>query len=296
MRISIVTPVYNAPSHLSGAMQSVASQKGSFDLDYLVVDGGSVDGTLDIVKTADGMGGRWLSESDRGMYDAIAKGFAQTDGDIMGWLNADDLLLPGALDLVARIFSDIPDIQWLTTLTPMSIDEQGDVLAVRNLPGLSYAAFLDGVYVGLGGLGDSHASDFIQQESTFWRRCLWDGVNGGALLSNRRLAGDFALWNAFFEVSEPLGVAAPLGLFRLHGEQLSRSRSATYLEEAADILRTARLKAGRQDAPIRDVELRYYQGSYASKSAKGDWQKTIREFAVLPASPLKQALGRGLVF
>ncbi|TAN48470.1 MAG: glycosyltransferase [Rhodospirillales bacterium] len=296
MLISIVTPVRNAPDHLEAAMRSVVSQRGCFDLDYVVADGASTDGTLDIVRKFEPDGARWISEADQGMYDAIAKGFAMSSGEVMGWLNADDLLLPGSLDLVARIFAGNPDIQWLTSLTPMAVDGQGDVIHVRTLPGLSSQAFLDGVYVGLGGLGDSCASDFIQQESTFWRRSLWERAGGAALLPKYRLAGDFALWSAFFRHAEALGVVSPLGLFRLHKDQLSRSRASGYLEEVAAVLKEARIAQGRPNAPVRDTEIRYYDGLYAEKAENGRWQAVKRDFAVLPASPLKQALGQGKVF
>lgn len=296
MRVSIVTPVLNAPRFLAGAIGSVMGQVGGFTLDYQIVDGGSDQETLDVIRRCAKPGMRWNSGPDKGMYDAIAKGFGQSDGDIMGWLNADDALLPGTLDLVTRIFTDLPEAQWLTSLTPMSIDEAGDVRAVRNLPGLARDAFLDGVYVGMGGLGDSHASDFIQQESTFWRRSLWEQSGAADWLPNYRLAGDFALWAAFFDQAPPLGVAAPMGLFRLHGGQLSRSRASAYLGEANAALGDIRQRAGRARQPARHDDTRYYSGDFAEKNASGRWIREKRDFAVLPASPLKQALGQGRVF
>ena len=88
------------------------------------------------------------------MYDAIAKGFARTDGEILGWLNSDDTLFPWALHLVTRIFEDVPEIQWISTLTQAAVDADGDIRYFRKVPGYAQQAFFDGVYFGFGGAGD----------------------------------------------------------------------------------------------------------------------------------------------
>ncbi len=108
MRFSIITPSFNQGQFIERTIQSVLAQ--NVDLDYLVVDGGSSDTTLDILRRyTDRI--RWISESDRGPSQAINKGFAMTSGEILAWLNADDVYYPGALAAVAAHFADHPETQ-----------------------------------------------------------------------------------------------------------------------------------------------------------------------------------------
>ena len=101
-RITIITPVLNGAGLLSDALNSVALQ-GYPEVEHIVVDGGSTDGTLNILRHAHGI--QWLSEPDRGPFDAINKGIRRATGDIIGHLESDDVLLPGALAAVADGFS-----------------------------------------------------------------------------------------------------------------------------------------------------------------------------------------------
>jgi glycosyltransferase involved in cell wall biosynthesis len=229
MQVALVTPSFNRAATLTATLQSVAAQTGEIDLRYVVIDGGSTDATLDILKAHDTLIDEWVSEPDNGMYDAIAKGFARSGGEVLGWLNSDDTLFPWAIDTVSRIFRDIPEIQWLTTLTQTAIDAAGDVMYFRKVPGYAQHAFFDGVCFGFGGDGSVYSTDFIQQESTFFRRSLWEKV-GAQALTSRKLAGDFALWTAFMAEAPLVAVDTPLGAFRVHsGSQLSRGKREQYV-------------------------------------------------------------------
>ena len=112
MKISLITVCYNSAGTLPTAMESVLAQRG-VDVEYIVIDGGSADGTADLLHAWEGMFAangrisfRWTSERDRGMYDAINKGIARATGDVVGILNADDLLeSPETLAHVAEAFS-----------------------------------------------------------------------------------------------------------------------------------------------------------------------------------------------
>jgi glycosyltransferase involved in cell wall biosynthesis len=112
LKISIVTPSYNHAEFLPKAIESVLGQTGSFELDYVVLDGGSNDTTIDVLKS---FGSRlcWHSQEDNGQIDAINKGLLSASGDLVGWLNSDDLLLPGALQRVADAFLREPSAQWV---------------------------------------------------------------------------------------------------------------------------------------------------------------------------------------
>lgn len=297
-KISLVTPTFNRASTLAATLASLEAQRGRFDLQYVVIDGGSTDGTLDLLNAKKRLIADWVSEPDGGMYDAIAKGFARTDGEILGWLNSDDTLFPWAFDLITRLFNDVPEIQWISTLTQAAIDADGDIRYLRKVPGYAQQAFFDGVYFGFGGAGDKHATDFIQQESTFFRRSLWDRAGEPALRS-QSLAGDFALWTAFMAEAPLVGVDAPLGAFRIHSAgQLSRGQRETYVDQCKAALGAARGKLNYTPRPIDGAAT--YTGIYAEKRAPeqehSSWHVVERQFHVLPRGDLKTALNQRLVF
>ena len=297
-KISLVTPTFNRARTLAATLASVANQRGRFDLQYVVIDGGSTDGTLDLLNAKKGLVSDYVSEPDGGMYDAIGKGFARTDGEILGWLNSDDTLFPWAFDLITRIFNDVPGIQWISTLTQASIDADGDIRYLRKVPGYAQQAFFDGVYFGFGGAGDRHATDFIQQESTFFRRALWNRVGEPALRS-ASLAGDFALWTAFMGEAPLVGVDAPIGAFRIHSAgQLSRGQRETYVQQCKGALSAARTKINYTTRAVEGAAT--YNGTYAEKASpeqeNSPWRVVERPFHVLPKGDLKTALNQRLVF
>jgi glycosyltransferase involved in cell wall biosynthesis len=299
MQVALVTPTFNRASTLAATLRSVANQTGSIDLRYVVIDGGSTDGTLDIIKDHGEVIDAWVSEPDQGMYDAVAKGFARSGGDILGWLNSDDVLFPWAIDTVSRVFRDIPEIQWLTTLTQAAIDAAGDVMYFRKVPGYSQQAFFDGVYFGFGGDGGVYATDFIQQESTFFRRSLWEKI-GAPALTSRALAGDFALWTAFMAEAPLVAVDTPLGAFRVHSAgQLSRGKREQYVSECASALTEARARL-KYLPRATGTEAISYNGYYVEKVRPEDagsrWGLTERPFYVLPKGDLKSAIQRRAIY
>lgn len=231
LSICLVTPVRNGAAHLAECLQSIHGQNYPA-LDHVVVDGGSTDGTQDILRAHEGRL-RWTSGPDGGMYDALNKGFAQAEGEIMGYLNADDRLQPGALHVVAEIFQTRPEIDWITSLYPTVIDGRGRIVRCRERKGFSSASFRKGAYLPA---PERPGAFWIQQESTFWRRSLWQRVGAG-FDSGLRMAGDFELWSRFFQHAELYGVAAPLGCFRRHAGQLTEAAGAKiYAQEASGVL------------------------------------------------------------
>lgn len=131
-RISIVTPSYNQGRFLEETIQSVLSQNYP-SLEYIIIDGGSTDGSVDIINKYQRQLVYWLSEPDKGQGQAINKGFRKATGDVVGWLNSDDLYLPGALKSIGEYFASNPEVD-VVYGNQLDIDEKGRVFrALRSL-------------------------------------------------------------------------------------------------------------------------------------------------------------------
>lgn len=236
-RISIVTPNFNQARFLEETLRSVLDA-GYPNLEYIVIDGGSTDGSVDVIRRYADRLAYWISEPDEGAYDAINKGFERSTGEIMGWLNSDDLFVPWALRTVGIIMRDVPQCEWLTTLNKVVFDEGGDV-RLNRMRGYSRRSFLEGRHVF--GVQDSWGG--VQQESTFWRRTLWARA-GGRLDTAFGLAADFELWMRFYEHAELMATVSPLGGPRVHAAQRHVLGAAQYMQECQRILERGRSRMG----------------------------------------------------
>jgi glycosyltransferase involved in cell wall biosynthesis len=229
-RITVVTPSYNQAPFLEACLRSVLGQKYP-NLEYIVIDGGSTDGSVEIIKTFEKDLAYWVSEPDGGHYDALNKGFRRATGDILAWLNSDDMYTPWAFAVVADIFQHLPEVEWLSTLYPLFWNEAGAATLCTRLTGFDRRVVLSR------GIG-------VQQESTFWRRSLWERA-GSALDTTFTLAGDLDLWARFWEQAELYGVTVPLGGIRRHGGQRHVLSFDEYMRQADLIARRHGLHASR---------------------------------------------------
>ena len=127
-KISIVTPNYNCDKFLEETIKSIINQNYP-NLEYIIIDGGSTDNSIEIIKKYDKYISYWISEEDSGMYEAIQKGFDKSTGDIMAWLNADDKYHPNALFTIAKIFTQNQKINWLTGINSF-YNEQGETFHI----------------------------------------------------------------------------------------------------------------------------------------------------------------------
>jgi hypothetical protein len=235
-RISVVTPSYNQAPFLESCLRSVLGQRYP-NLEYIVVDGGSTDGSVEIIKSCEKDLAYWVSEPDAGHYAAVNKGFRRATGDILAWLNSDDMYTPWTLAIVSDVFRRMPEVQWLSTLYPLFWNEAGAATLCTQLSGFDRAAVL------------RHGKG-VQQESTFWRRSLWERT-GAALDTSFKLAGDLDLWARFWEHAELYGVAVPLGGIRRHGGQRHIRHFGEYRTEAAAIARRYGVRMHRSPGPVR---------------------------------------------
>jgi glycosyltransferase involved in cell wall biosynthesis len=233
--ISLVTPSYNSAHWIEATLQSVLEQHYP-SLQYVVMDGGSTDGSADIIARYADRLTHWESAPDNGHYDAVVRGFAHTDGEIMGWLNADDLHTPWTLAVVGQIFAGFPDVDWITSAYPLIWDTGGHAVNADHHIAFSRQNHLRGGYV----RHDASATSLwvIQQESTFWRRSLWE-QSGGLQPEAYPLAGDFDLWTRFFQHAELAAVQTPLAGFRHHDTGQRSDAARAYMEESYRSIVTA---------------------------------------------------------
>src|SRR5512138_1735166 len=114
-KISVVTPSFNRVKFLEETIRSVLDQDYP-NLEYIIVDGGSTDGSVEVIRKYQDRLASWVSEPDQGPYEAINKGFARSTGEIMAWIGSDDKYLPWTLQVVASAMSASPQIEWITSL------------------------------------------------------------------------------------------------------------------------------------------------------------------------------------
>jgi glycosyltransferase involved in cell wall biosynthesis len=228
--ISVVMPTLNQADFLRMAIDSVIRQGSERDVECIVVDGGSSDGTLDVLKSY-GRRIRWLSEPDGGQSDALNKGLHMATGEVLGWLNSDDFYEPGAIRRVVRALERVPSAQWVYGRVRI-VDEQGReirraVTAYKNwrMRRLRYRRLL--------------VENSISQMGVFWRRSAWE--RAGDFRTDLHLAMDYDYWLRLARASPGLHIPEYLGAFRWYGSSKSGSR---FREQFAEELQVAMEHAG----------------------------------------------------
>lgn len=183
LKLSIITPSYNQADYLRRTIESVHSQTGDFELEHIVVDGGSTDGTVELLKEYQDRI-RWVSEKDEGQADALNKGLAMASGDIIGWLNSDDLYLPGCLSTITDVFAQEPSTQWVYGKVRIIDTNDQEIrhwitwYKNRKMRHFSLSRLL--------------RENWISQMGVFWRREAWEKV--GAFRKDLFYCMDYNYW------------------------------------------------------------------------------------------------------
>ncbi|MEC4686369.1 MAG: glycosyltransferase [Nitrospirota bacterium] len=233
MKISIITPCYNAEKYIDETIESVISQRGNFEIEYIIVDGGSDDKTISIVEKYKRLInlGQYsircndvtitsISEEDSGMYDALVKGLNIVIGDVVAYINSDDFYLPNAFSTVVEIFKTYPDVEWLTGM-PVCYTEKGQIWGCSLPFKYNRTLIRKGIYGSI--------LPFIQQESTFWRPKLLSFLDLNRL-KGYKFAGDFYTWYMFSKYVDLYIVKSCLGGFRGRKHQLSSQKNKYFSE------------------------------------------------------------------
>jgi len=198
--VSIVTPSYNQARFLDETMKSVLDQDYP-NLEYLVVDGGSTDGSLEIIQRYASRLAWWVSEPDSGQTDAINKGFSHAKGDILAWLNSDDIYQPGAISEAVAFLVENPEVGMVYGDVNF-IDENGKVIGKFAARQTDYRRLRRG-YV------------HIPQQAAFFRADLWRQV--GPLDPSFYFAMDYDLWVRLAKITRLVYYPRLWANFRLHG-------------------------------------------------------------------------------
>ena len=205
--LTIVTPTLNHATYLPSTIHSVVSQ-GHPRLEYVVQDGGSTDATCDILRACGASLTSWDSSADGGQGHAINKGFAGTTGELMAYLNSDDLILPGALAYVSQYFAEHPEVDVVYGHRVL-IDSLGREVGRQVLPPHEDAVLA--------------WADYIPQETLYWRRRTWDLI-GGRIDESFQFAMDWDLLLRFADVGARIHrLPRFLGAFRVHPDQKTQA-------------------------------------------------------------------------
>jgi glycosyltransferase involved in cell wall biosynthesis len=200
VRITLVTPSFNQAKYFEETLQSIAAQRDQLH-EWFVIDGGSTDGSVDLIKKYADKIDYWVSEKDSGQSDAIQKGFSRATGDVLAWLNSDDVYLPGALATVRQAFDQHPNWDVLTGYH-VQIDADSRVLSMHRIPRESPRAARWGIF-------------HVAQQTCFFRRALFEKVGGLDLKLHCVMDGD--LWCRMLGSNAVWGhVPRYLAAFRKH--------------------------------------------------------------------------------
>lgn len=207
LTISIVTPSFNQAHFIGQTIDSVLQQSGDFNLEYIIIDGGSTDGSVAIIQqyAEQDQRIRWISEPDQGQSDAINKGLRLATGEVVAFLNSDDIYYPGTLQKVVETFAN-PDVHWAygqcRVINVVGQEIAKPITWYKNMLGYYYHYWMLLIV------------NYISQPAVFWRRQLLTQV--GDMNVDEHLVMDYELWCRFGQHNPATPIHHYLAGFRLY--------------------------------------------------------------------------------
>jgi glycosyltransferase involved in cell wall biosynthesis len=228
-KITIVTQCYNREEYIAETIESVLSQN-YINLEYIIIDDGSTDKSWEIIQRYKNKLAyiEHLDTKRDTPVPAINYGFSKATGEIMTWLNSKNILLPKSLFTIAQVFTDLPEVDWVTGVGTI-IDGDGKIISVIPVRKDFYEHMVG-------------TQSNIQQESTFWRRTLWEKT--GEKLNEETVAFDIDLWSTKFFLAAPLyHLNTLIGAYRKSPTAFSSVKRATFLSHIEDARKSLRSRA-----------------------------------------------------
>ena len=275
--VSVVTPSFNQARYLEQTICSVLDQEYSH-VEYLVIDGASKDGSVEIIKKYESKLAYWVSEKDSGQAEAVNKGLSSAKGEIIAWLNSDDYYLPGAISSAVKIFEENPDVV-LVYGDMLAVDQNGQTINLMRYGQLS--------------LVDLLCFQIIGQPSVFFRK---DALQKAGLLDTTfHFLLDHHLWIRIAQYGKILHISQTWSAARYHAEAKNRAKAAEFGHEAFRILDWAQKQPDltgtvsgverRARASAHRVDARYLLDGGQPWSALKAW---MRALFIHPPTALKR--------
>ncbi len=234
--MTVAMPVRNGVGFLESSVESVMTrQKRAGEIGLVIVDGGSNDGSREAALELQSRTPRQISvvhREPRGVFDAVNHVWNTAESEFLGWLNADDLYLPGAVDRALEVFED-PETMWC--------HGRCEIIDGRGRPVRRYISLYKHLLSRGGTFRRLLVENFISQPTVFVRRSLWEKV--GPLSNRYRFAGDYDLWVRMCSLSKPWYIPQRQACYRVHPGTLSSRNFHDQFREQLDI---ARIHAGHR--------------------------------------------------
>jgi glycosyltransferase involved in cell wall biosynthesis len=272
--LSLITPSFNQARFLPFCLDSIQENRISCRIEHLVLDGGSTDGSVDILVRRSKDIEYWRSERDGGQSHAINTGMALAKGDVLCWINSDDALSPGAAARMVSLLGGCSQPAWGIGQC-LVVDEFNHEISKwtpRSHDNLEFVL--------------QWSRNFIMQPAVFWNRAMWDVA--GPLEERLHFAMDFDLWLRFFKVAPPILINQPVGVHRTHGKSKTSHAGVRIVDEYRRAL-AARLTENPRARRIGEADVAHILSVHARSALFHNDLTSARQLLAeaLSIAPLK---------